>query len=57
MRFLPKGLDPFKIQIRFKLEFASEFYNSKSIVILKLGQNRKTVPFEFIYQLVKFGNF
>jgi hypothetical protein len=57
MRFLPKGLDPFKIQIRFKLEFASEFYNSKSIVILKLGQKRKIVPFEFIYQLVKFGNF
>jgi hypothetical protein len=38
MRFFPKGLNPFKIQARFKLEFSSKFYISKSIEILKLGQ-------------------
>jgi hypothetical protein len=41
MRFLPKGLNPFKIQIRFKLEFASKFYNSKCREILKLEQKGK----------------
>jgi hypothetical protein len=25
--WMPKGLNPFKIQARFKLEFVSEFYN------------------------------
>jgi hypothetical protein len=35
------GLNPFKIQARFKLGFISEFYNSKSEEILELGQNLK----------------
>jgi hypothetical protein len=30
MRFLPKGLNPFKIQTIFNVDFVSEFYNSKS---------------------------
>jgi hypothetical protein len=38
MRFFPKGLNPFKIQTRFKLDFVSEFYNSKSREIFKWGQ-------------------
>jgi hypothetical protein len=38
IRFFPKGLNPFKIQTRFKLDFTSEFYYSKSIEILRLGQ-------------------
>jgi hypothetical protein len=41
VRFLPKGLKPFEIQTRFKLNFASEIYNSKYIEILKLGQKGK----------------
>jgi hypothetical protein len=40
MRFLPKGLNPLKIQTIFKLDFSSEFCNSKSREILRLGQNR-----------------
>jgi hypothetical protein len=36
--FLPKGVNPFKIQIRFKLEFASKIYNARSRDILELGQ-------------------
>jgi hypothetical protein len=38
VEFLPKGLNPFKIQSDFKLDFFSEFYNSKSIENWKLGQ-------------------
>jgi hypothetical protein len=38
MRFFRKGLNPFKIKTKFKLDFPSEFYNSKSTENLKLGQ-------------------
>jgi hypothetical protein len=38
MRFLPEGWNNFKIQVWFKLEFISEFYDSNSRGILKLGQ-------------------
>jgi hypothetical protein len=38
MEFFPKGLNPFKIPTRFKLDFAFEFYNSKARDIWKLGQ-------------------
>jgi hypothetical protein len=41
MRFLSKGLNPFKIQTKFKSDFTSEFYNSKSKEILNLGQKLK----------------
>jgi hypothetical protein len=37
MEFFLKGLNPFKIQKIFKLEFASEFYNLESREICKLG--------------------
>jgi hypothetical protein len=38
MRFLPEGLNPFKIQASFKSEFASEFYVLKSRETWKLDQ-------------------
>jgi hypothetical protein len=38
MRSFQKGLNPFKIQTRFKWEFASEIYNSKSREVFELGQ-------------------
>jgi hypothetical protein len=41
MRFLSKGLNPFKIQTKFKSDFISEFYNSKLKEILNLGQKLK----------------
>jgi hypothetical protein len=41
MRYVPEGLNPFKIQIRFKLEFASRIYNSKSREILNLDQKQE----------------
>jgi hypothetical protein len=37
MDFFPKGWKPFKIQTRFKLDFAFEFHNSKAREIWKLG--------------------
>jgi hypothetical protein len=40
MRFLPKGLNPFKIKTSFKLEFDSKIYNSNSREIWKWGQKR-----------------
>jgi hypothetical protein len=54
MRFLSKGLSPFKIQTRFKVGFTSEFYISKSRAILKKGQKRKFVLFEFLCNPAKF---
>jgi hypothetical protein len=53
MRFVSKGLNPFKIQTRFKFDFY-KFYNSKYIEIWKLSKKNKVVSFEFIYQLAKF---
>jgi hypothetical protein len=41
MRFLPEGWNLFKIQTRFKLDFTSKFYNSKSREILELDQKGK----------------
>jgi hypothetical protein len=38
MRLLIKGLNPLKIQARFKLEVSSEFYNAKSREIWRLHQ-------------------
>jgi hypothetical protein len=38
MRFFPKGLNPFKIQTRYKLDFAFEFCNSKYREFSKLEQ-------------------
>jgi hypothetical protein len=31
MEFFPKGLDPFKIQIKFKLYFVSQIFISNSV--------------------------
>jgi hypothetical protein len=41
MRFLPKGLNFFKIQTRFKMDWLPDFCNSKSIEILEVGQKGK----------------
>jgi hypothetical protein len=41
LTFLPKGLNPYKIQARFKLEFVFEFRNSISGEIWKLGPKGK----------------
>jgi hypothetical protein len=41
MRFLSERLNPFKIQTRFKSNYTSEFYNSKSREILELDQKGK----------------
>jgi hypothetical protein len=38
MRFLPGGLNPSKIETRFKSDVASKFYNSKYGEIWKLDQ-------------------
>jgi hypothetical protein len=38
MEFVPKGLNPFKIQSDFELEYFFEFCNSKSRENWKLGQ-------------------
>jgi hypothetical protein len=56
MEFLPKGLNPFKIQSDFELEFLLNF------IIQNLGRigswaKRMFVCFEIIHQLAKFGNF
>jgi hypothetical protein len=49
LRFLPKGLNPFKIQAIFKRNFAPEIYHSKSREIVNLGQKRKFIVFEIMY--------
>jgi hypothetical protein len=47
LRFLPEGLNLFKIQTRFKVHFASESYNSKSREILELGRKETLFHFKF----------
>jgi hypothetical protein len=47
VRFLPEGLNLFKIQTRFKVHFASESYNSKSREILELGRKETLFHFKF----------
>jgi hypothetical protein len=41
IRFFQKGLNPFKIQGRFKIYFFPEFFNLQSCGILKLVQKVK----------------
>jgi hypothetical protein len=57
MEVFPKGLNPFKIQIRFKLDFASKFCNSKSREIWVLGPKGTLSHLNFIYRFAMFGNF
>jgi hypothetical protein len=57
MRFLPKGLNPFKIQKRFKLEFAFEIYNSKSREIWKLPRKESLFYLKFSITMPSLENF
>jgi hypothetical protein len=57
MRFLPKGSNPFKIQTRFKLDFASEFCNSKYIEIWKLGKKGKVSCLKLFSTMQSLENF
>jgi hypothetical protein len=57
MRFLPEGLNTFKIQIRLKLELISEFYNSQSREILELDQKGKLGHLKLSITMPSFENF
>jgi hypothetical protein len=56
MRFVPKGLNPFKIQTRFKVDLFQKFI-IQNLERLGVGPKRKSVQFELIYNHAKFGEF
>jgi hypothetical protein len=56
MRFLPEGLDPFKIQTRFKVDLILNFI-IQNLERFWSWEKRKFVLYEVISQLAKFGNF
>jgi hypothetical protein len=56
IEFFIKGLNPFKIQTKFKLDLFLGFY-FKIHLNFELLSIRKVVPFEFIYPLAKYGKF
>jgi hypothetical protein len=56
MKFFLKGLNPFEIQTKSKLDLFPVFLFQNSFVIWDPFQ-KKIVYFEFIYHLVRFGNF
>jgi hypothetical protein len=55
MELFPKGLNPFKIQTRFKLEFVMEIIVQNPERI-EVGPKRKLVPLELIYNNSTFEN-
>jgi hypothetical protein len=57
MRFLPKGLNPFKIQSRFNLVFNSEFYNSNYREILEMDQKGKLCNLKLSISMPSLDNF
>jgi hypothetical protein len=52
---LPKGLNPYKIQTTFKLEFVLNFIIQNLERFGAVPEN-KFDPLKFIYQLTKFGD-
>jgi hypothetical protein len=57
MRFFSKDLNPLKIQTRFKLEFSSEFYNSKFRQNFDLGQRGKSFHLNWFTTMTSLENF
>jgi hypothetical protein len=57
MRFLLKGLNPFKIQTRFKSDFTSELYNLKSREIWKLDHKIKLCHLKLSISMPSLENF
>jgi hypothetical protein len=57
MSFFLEGLNPFKILARFKWEFTSEFYNSKSSEIWELDQKGISFYLEYSATMPSLENF
>jgi hypothetical protein len=57
MRFLPEGLNPFKIQTKFKVDLFLNFIIQNIDLDFGVGPKRKFILFEVISKLVKVRNF
>jgi hypothetical protein len=56
MRFLPKGLNPFKIQTRFKVDLLQKFI-IQNLETFWSWEKRKFIHFELFCNHAKFGEF